>query len=169
MLCSCRAQADFLPVALVLGLSPGVPVEVPIVVIAEDGVTSLRYFLYIVRDQPPANASLPASSASGSGSLIGDGIGGSASGSLANGPSSGGLHFVRSATGTGGAGDEKDGKAADLATTLAASEAPLQPGMLLDRLCETCFKRFKQGPFIHVAQKSGTVSSCGKSNIFTFL
>ncbi|KAK9917087.1 hypothetical protein WJX75_000778 [Coccomyxa subellipsoidea] len=123
-----RAQADFLPVALVLGLSPGVPVEVPIVVIAEDGVTSLRYFLYIVRDQPPANASSPASSASGSGSLIGDGIGGSASGSLANGPSSGGLHFVRSGTGTGGAGDEKDGKAADLATTLAASEAPLQPG-----------------------------------------
>ena len=64
-LCACRAKADFLPVALVLGLSPGVPVEVPIVVIAEDGVTSLRYFLHILRSMPPANATAPASSASG--------------------------------------------------------------------------------------------------------
>ena len=122
----CRAQADFLPVALVLGLSPGVPVEVPIVVIAEDGVTSLRYFVYIVRDQPLANASSPTSSLSGSGSAI---IG---SASLANGPSSGELHFVHSGSGMGGARDEKDSKAADLVTTLAASEAPLQPGVLLE-------------------------------------
>lgn len=64
-LCARRAQADFLPVALVLGLSPGWPVEVPIVVIAEDGVTSLRYFLHIVRNMPPVNATAPASAASG--------------------------------------------------------------------------------------------------------
>lgn len=97
-------------------------------VIAEDGVSSLRYFLHIVRDQPPANATSPASSAEGSGGIVGGSIGGSVGGSLANGPSSGALHFVRSGAGMGGVVDEKDSKAADLATTLAAQEAPLQPG-----------------------------------------
>ncbi|CAL8464733.1 g4268 [Coccomyxa elongata] len=123
-----RAQADFLPVALVLGLSPGVPVEVPIVVIAEDGVTSLRYFLHIVRNMPPANATAPASAASGGSRLSGAGTNGSSGGSIADGPSSGGLHFVRSGAGMGSSSEEKDSKSADLTTMLAASEAPLQPG-----------------------------------------
>ncbi len=35
--------------AFVLGLAPGRATEVPIVVVAEDGVTSLRYFLSIFR------------------------------------------------------------------------------------------------------------------------
>lgn len=61
----CRAKADFLPVALVLGLVPGVPVEVPIVVVAEDGVTSLRYFLNIMRGRPPIDATAAAAAAPG--------------------------------------------------------------------------------------------------------
>lgn len=35
--------------ALVVGLPPGTPVEVPIVVVAEDGVTSLRYYVHVTR------------------------------------------------------------------------------------------------------------------------
>jgi hypothetical protein len=67
----CRAQADFLPVALVLGLVPGQPVEVPIVIVAEDGVTSLRYYLRIVRDAAPAtNTSAVAAAPGSSGSHV---------------------------------------------------------------------------------------------------
>ena len=50
-----RNNTDFLPVAYVLGLQPGIPVEVPIVVVAEDSVTSLRYYLQITRGQPADN------------------------------------------------------------------------------------------------------------------
>lgn len=41
----CRNNTGFLPAALVLGLQPGVPLIIPIVVVAEDGVTSQRYFV----------------------------------------------------------------------------------------------------------------------------
>ena len=51
----CRNNTDFLPVAYVLGLQPGIPLEVPIVVVAEDSVTSLRYYLQITRAQPADN------------------------------------------------------------------------------------------------------------------
>ena len=50
-----RNNTDFLPVAYVLGLQPGIPLEVPIVVVAEDSVTSLRYYLQITRGQPADN------------------------------------------------------------------------------------------------------------------
>jgi len=40
-----RNNTGFLPAALVLGLQPGVPLIIPIVVVAEDGVTSQRYFV----------------------------------------------------------------------------------------------------------------------------
>ncbi len=41
----CRNNTGFLPAALVLGLQPGVPLIIPILVVAEDGVTSQRYFV----------------------------------------------------------------------------------------------------------------------------
>ena len=43
--------------AFVLGLAPGKATEVPIVVVAEDGVTSLRYFLSIFRAPGRRNSS----------------------------------------------------------------------------------------------------------------
>ena len=58
-----RQHTDFLPVALVLGLVPGRPVTVPIIVVAEDGVTSLRYYVTVVRApalaRPPGAAPAP--------------------------------------------------------------------------------------------------------------
>ena len=42
--------------AFVLGLAPGKATEVPIVIVAEDGVTSLRYYLNIFRAEPPKNS-----------------------------------------------------------------------------------------------------------------
>ncbi len=45
----CRQNTDFLPAAVILGLEPGVPVNIPIVVTAEDGVTSLRYYVSLVQ------------------------------------------------------------------------------------------------------------------------
>ena len=45
---------DFLPVAVILGLAMDAPVEVPIVVVAEDGVTSLQYSVLITRSAEPA-------------------------------------------------------------------------------------------------------------------
>lgn len=42
---ACRNNTEFLPAALILGLQPGVPLVIPIVVVAEDGVTSQRYFV----------------------------------------------------------------------------------------------------------------------------
>lgn len=41
----CRNNTEFLPAALVIGLQPGMPLVVPIVVVAEDGVTSQRYYV----------------------------------------------------------------------------------------------------------------------------
>ena len=48
--------------AFVLGLAPGRATEVPIVVVAEDGVTSLRYFLSIFRAPGRRNSSRQAAS-----------------------------------------------------------------------------------------------------------
>ncbi len=42
--------------AFVLGLAPGKATEVPIVIVAEDGVTSLRYYLNIFRAEAPKNS-----------------------------------------------------------------------------------------------------------------
>ncbi|KAK9837118.1 hypothetical protein WJX81_003998 [Elliptochloris bilobata] len=55
-----RQHTDFLPIALVLGLVPGRPVTVPIVVVAEDGVTSLRYYVTVARAPAPARPPGPA-------------------------------------------------------------------------------------------------------------
>lgn len=41
----CRNNTEFLPAALIIGLQPGVPLMIPIVVVAEDGVTSQRYYV----------------------------------------------------------------------------------------------------------------------------
>ena len=60
-LCSCRDNTDFLPVAYIAGLQPGIPVTVPITVVAEDGVTSLSYYLQILRDVGADNSSGDAS------------------------------------------------------------------------------------------------------------
>ena len=42
--------------AFVLGLAPGKATEVPIVIVAEDGVTSLRYYLNIFRAELSKNS-----------------------------------------------------------------------------------------------------------------
>lgn len=42
---SCRNSSSFLPAALVLGLQPGLPVTIPVTVVAEDDVTSQRYYV----------------------------------------------------------------------------------------------------------------------------
>jgi hypothetical protein len=54
-------------VALILGLVPGVPLEVPIVVVAEDGVTSLRYYVNVIRALGPATANVSLVDDTGSG------------------------------------------------------------------------------------------------------
>lgn len=41
----CRNNSNFLPAAFVLGLQPGVPLTIPVTVVAEDDVTSQRYFI----------------------------------------------------------------------------------------------------------------------------
>ncbi|KAK9813648.1 hypothetical protein WJX73_001491 [Symbiochloris irregularis] len=48
-----RDNNDFLPLAVILGLSPGEPLVVPIVVLAEDGVTSSVYHVSVLRAVPP--------------------------------------------------------------------------------------------------------------------
>ena len=40
-----RNNTEFLPAALIIGLQPAVPLDIPIVVVAEDGVTSQRYYV----------------------------------------------------------------------------------------------------------------------------
>ena len=40
-----RNNTEFLPAALIIGLQPAVPLSIPIVVVAEDGVTSQRYYV----------------------------------------------------------------------------------------------------------------------------
>lgn len=80
---ACRASADFLPVAFVLGLAPGKATEVPIVIVAEDGVTSLRYYLNIFRADAPKNSTGSSSASSWSlGSSAYLGSDGAPSGSL---------------------------------------------------------------------------------------
>ena len=54
-----RDHMDFLPVAVILGLAMDAPVEVPIVVVAEDGVTSLQYSVLITRSAEPAGVATP--------------------------------------------------------------------------------------------------------------
>ncbi len=53
----CRDNTDFLPVAYVAGLQPGIPVTLPITVVAEDGVTSLSYYVQIQREVAPDSSS----------------------------------------------------------------------------------------------------------------
>ena len=77
---ACRASADFLPIALVLGLATGKTTEVPIVIVAEDGVTSLRYYLNIFRAEASKNSS-------GSNSTSSWSLGTSANSGGADGPS----------------------------------------------------------------------------------
>ncbi|KAK9825612.1 hypothetical protein WJX74_010253 [Apatococcus lobatus] len=51
-----RSNQGFLPAAVIIGLIPGVPLQVPIVVIAEDDVTSNQYVVQLTRDMAPAGA-----------------------------------------------------------------------------------------------------------------
>ena len=71
---ACRSNAGFLPAAYIVGLQPGLPVSVPILVVAEDGVTSNRYFVSLYRDLPkntsnsaPESANAPPPAADGNG------------------------------------------------------------------------------------------------------
>ncbi|KAK9803015.1 hypothetical protein WJX72_000035 [[Myrmecia] bisecta] len=65
-----RQNQDFLPAAIILGLTPGTPVKVPIVVVAEDGVTSLRYYVYILRAEDPSGNSTLGAALSAAGSVL---------------------------------------------------------------------------------------------------
>ncbi|KAL0019979.1 hypothetical protein WJX79_005353 [Trebouxia sp. C0005] len=67
---SSRNNTGFLPAALVLGLQPGVPLIIPIVVVAEDGVTSQRYFVSVTRNTTEASA--PGSAAAEEAAPLGD-------------------------------------------------------------------------------------------------
>ncbi|KAL0046818.1 hypothetical protein WJX82_010658 [Trebouxia sp. C0006] len=67
---SARNNTGFLPAALVLGLQPGVPLIIPIVVVAEDGVTSQRYFVSVTRNTTEASA--PGSAAAEEAAPLGD-------------------------------------------------------------------------------------------------
>jgi len=53
-------NATFLPAAFVMGMQPDVPVDVDVVVIAEDGVTSSRYPLTLLRQTQAAENAVPA-------------------------------------------------------------------------------------------------------------
>lgn len=101
--------------AYVLGLAPGRATEVPIVIVAEDGVTSLRYFLNIFRTAAPKNSS---------GSDGPWGLGSNASLGKAAGPSSS-LGIVR---GGSSGGEEKESRLGDLAASARSTKAARQPG-----------------------------------------
>ena len=110
---ACRASADFLPIAFVLGLAPGKATEVPIVIVAEDGVTSLRYYLNIFRADAPKNTTGSGSSSWNLGSSAYLGSAGAPSGSLD-------LH-------RGGSGnDDKE----SMMGSMLSSRAARQPGIV---------------------------------------
>ena len=75
-----RDNTDFLPVAYIAGLQPGIPVTVPITVVAEDGVTSLTYYIQILREVGAGNGSGDASDVLSG--LLGDSPASSPSGGL---------------------------------------------------------------------------------------
>lgn len=108
----------------------GVPVEVPIVVVAEDGVTSLRYFLNVLRALPPANASAHGGNATGAGggfngtAMAPGGGGGGLGLGLAGGPG-GALQILG---GGGPGGGSKETGLAELSESLPAQHRALQPG-----------------------------------------
>ena len=111
---ACRASADFLPIAFVLGLAPGKATEVPIVIVAEDGVTSLRYYLNIFRAGAPSNSTGSSASSWNLGSSSHFGGAGAPLGSLD-------LH-------SGGAGsDEKESSA----PSVLSAKAARQPGIVI--------------------------------------
>ena len=117
-MCPCRASADFLPVAFVLGLAPGKATEVPIVIVAEDGVTSLRYYLNIFRAVAPKNST---SNDTSPWTLGSDAY----SGSAKSPPSTLDLH----SGGTGG--NEKESKLSDMPPSSQSAKAARQPGGFL--------------------------------------
>jgi hypothetical protein len=112
-----RASADFLPVAFVLGLAPGRVTKVPIVVVAEDGVTSLRYYLNIFRAAPRAGSGQdPGASAWHVGDDASSGTAGSPAASLD------GLHS---------AGDDWEGKPGNVALAAMSAKSVPRPGAVL--------------------------------------
>ena len=102
-------------------------------VVAEDGVTSLRYFLNVLRALPPANSSAGASSgnnnttgadaSNGTASAPGSGGWGGFLGGSAGGPG-GALQIL----GGGGSAAPKETGLAELSQSLPSQHNALQPG-----------------------------------------
>lgn len=70
----CRDNNDFLPVAIILGLTPGETLTVPITILAEDGVTSSVYHVDILRTSAAEGALSAKSLDLGSGSGLGPAV-----------------------------------------------------------------------------------------------
>ena len=130
----CRQRPDFLPAAVVLGLQPGVPTSIPIVVVAEDGVTSLRYFITIIRAEAPAapDADITANNSSsiGTDELISNGS--SLLGAVAN---LTGLHVQTTTSSMGdsaqAAGDGSEDSSMKLTAGKPMREDPLPEGAFM--------------------------------------
>ena len=118
--------------AFVLGLAPGKTTEVPIVIVAEDGVTSLRYYLNIFRADAPQHSTGGSSGNSwslGSGAYLGSG--GAPSGSLE----------LRS----GGRGsDAKE----SVAPGVQSAKAARQPGIVSSAFCTAFMGMFRLQHFL---------------------
>ena len=112
-----RAFADFLPVAFVLGLAPGRPTKVPIVIVAEDGVTSLRYYLNIFRAVPPAGSGQKSSASAWP-------LGDAASSGIAGSPTAS-LDLLHSA---GSAGNDWEGRPSDMPSAAMSANTAREPG-----------------------------------------
>ncbi len=103
-----------------LGLVPGQPTTVPLVVVAEDGVTSLRYYVVISRApapaRPPGASPAPAPGWPGWSAYPGAGLGADAGAPDAGAPAAG-----EAAGGWPGARGDADGAAAGANGTAAAA------------------------------------------------
>jgi hypothetical protein len=108
----------------VLGLVPGRPTTVPLVVVAEDGVTSLRYYVVISRApapaRPPGAAPAPAPGWPGLSAYTSAGLGADP-GALAGAPDAGAPAAGGVAGGWPGARGDADGAAAGANGTAAAA------------------------------------------------
>ena len=132
-----RASADFLPVAFVLGLAPGRATEVPIVIVAEDGVTSLRYYLNIFRALPPAGSGRDSSASAWP-------LGDDASSGIAGSPAAS-LDLLHSA------GDDWEGMPSVMPSAAMSARTARQPGAVL---IATCVRASGQ------AERAGVCTCC---------
>ena len=142
-----RASADFLPVAFVLGLAPGRATEVPIVIVAEDGVTSLRYYLNIFRAVAPSGSGRDFSASAWP-------LGDDASSGIAGSPAAS-LDLLHSA---GSAGDDWEGMPSVMPSAAMSARTARQPGAVLIATCVRASGQAECAGVAHVAEWLPVVS-----------